>query len=160
MRNVFQFTVNGQPRTVEADEDTPLLAVLRNLLGLRLARFGCGHEQCGACMVLIDGKSVYSCTRPLATVAGTAVTTVEGLGSSDNPHPLQEALIAEQAGQCGYCLSGIMISAKALLDDNPDPSRAEIVKALDAHLCRCGTHLRIIRAVERAAAALREESRA
>ncbi len=158
MQSTFQFTVNGQPRTVEADGDTPLLAVLRNLLDLRSARFGCGHEQCGACMVLIDGKPAYSCTRPLSTVAGTSVTTVEGLGSRDNPHPLQAALIAEQAGQCGYCLSGIMMSAKALLDDNPEPSRAEIAKALDAHLCRCGTHLRIIRAVERAAAALREGS--
>jgi nicotinate dehydrogenase subunit A len=158
MRNVFQFMVNGQPRTIEADEDTPLLAVLRNILGLRSARFGCGHEQCGACMVLIDGKPVYSCTQPVSTIAGMSITTVEGLGSSENPHPLQEAFIAEQAGQCGYCLSGIMMSAKALLDNNPAPSRAEIVAALDPHLCRCGSHLRIIRAVKRAAAALREGS--
>jgi nicotinate dehydrogenase subunit A len=159
MRTTLQFTVNDEPRSVEADADTPLLAVLRNLLGLRSARFGCGHEQCGACMVLIDGKPAYSCTRPISTVIGKKVVTVEGLGTVENPHPLQQALLDEQAGQCGYCLSGIVISAKALLDGNPDPSRAEIVAALDPHLCRCGTHLRIVRAVERAAAAVRQGRR-
>jgi nicotinate dehydrogenase subunit A len=156
MRTTFQLTVNGEPRTVEADGDTPALTVLRNLLGLRSARFGCGHEQCGACMVLIDGKAVYSCTRPVSSLAGTTVVTVEGLGTTEKPHPLQEAFLAEQAGQCGYCLSGILISAKALLDNDPAPSRAKIVEALDPHLCRCGVHIRIIRAVERAAAALRQ----
>jgi nicotinate dehydrogenase subunit A len=106
-------------------------------------------------MVLVDGEPVYSCTRPIATVGGTTVTTLEGLGTAEAPHPLQEAFLAEQAGQCGYCLSGIIVSAKALLDRTPNPSRAEIARALDPHLCRCGAHTRIVRAVERAAAALR-----
>src|SRR5919107_5180208 len=158
MRNVFQFTVNGRPRTVEADEDTPLLAVLRNILGLRSARFGCGHEQCGACMVLIDGKPVYSCTQPVSTLEGTTIVTPEGLGSAEQPHPLQESFLAEQAGQCGYCLSGIMISAAALLERNPNPSRADVAAALEPHLCRCGAHNRIVRAVLRAATALRGEA--
>ncbi len=153
------FTVNGEPRSVAAGEDAPLLAVLRNVLGLRAARFGCGHEQCGACMVLVEGEPVYSCTRPIGTVEGKAVTTLEGIGTAEAPHPLQAAILAEQAGQCGYCLSGIIVSAKALLDKRPDPTRAEIVAALDPHLCRCGAHTRIGRAVERAAAALRGEAR-
>jgi nicotinate dehydrogenase subunit A len=156
MQATFQFTVNGEPRCVEADGDMPALAVLRNLLGLRSARFGCGHEQCGACMVLIDGKPAYSCTRPVSTLEGTTIMTVEGLGTTEKPHPLQEAFLVEQAGQCGYCLSGILISAKALLDTDPHPSRAKIVETIDPHLCRCGAHIRIIRAVERAAAALRQ----
>jgi nicotinate dehydrogenase subunit A len=156
MQTTFQFTVNGEPRSVKADGDTPALAILRNVLGLRSARFGCGHEQCGACMVLIDGKPAYSCTRPVSTLEGTTIVTVEGLGSAEKPHPLQDAFLAEQAGQCGYCLSGIMISAKALLDNDPPPTRARIVEALDPHLCRCGAHIRIIRAVERAVAALRQ----
>ena len=158
MHTTLEFTINGEPRSVEADEDMPLLAVLRNHLSLRSARFGCGHEQCGACMVLIDGEPAYSCTRPVSTVAGKTVVTVEGVGTADKPHPLQQAFLEQQAGQCGYCLSGILISAKTLLDDNPRPSRAEIAAALDPHLCRCGAHLRIIAAVERAAAALREGS--
>ena len=158
MQTTFQFTLNGAPRSVETDEDTPLLAVLRNRLGLRSARFGCGHEQCGACMVLVDGEPAYSCTRPVSTVVGKSILTVEGLGTAEKPHPLQQAFLDEQAGQCGYCLSGIMISAKALLDGNPNPSRADIVGALDPHLCRGGAHLRIIAAVERAAAALRQGS--
>jgi nicotinate dehydrogenase subunit A len=156
MQTTFQFTVNGEPRTIEINEDVPLLAVLRNRLGLRSARFGCGHEQCGACMVLVDGEPTYSCTRPVSTVIGKKIVTVEGLGTAEKPHPLQQAFLDEQAGQCGYCLSGILISAKALLDGNPDPSRIEIVEALDPHLCRCGAHLRIIAAVERAVAALRQ----
>jgi len=156
MNKTFELTINGQPRRVEADEDTPLLAVLRNHLNLKAARFGCGHEQCGACMVLVDGEPVYSCTRPVSAVLGKTVVTLEGLGTAEAPHPLQEAFLAEQAGQCGYCLSGILISAKALLDKNPSPSRRDIAAALDPHLCRCGAHNRIIRAVERAAATLRE----
>jgi nicotinate dehydrogenase subunit A len=154
-RKAIEVSVNGQLRQIEADDETPLLAVLRNVLGLRAARFGCGHEQCGACMVLVDGAPVYSCTRALGTVAGKVVTTLEGIGTAERPHPLQESILAEQAGQCGYCLSGIIVSAKALLDRKPQPSRAEIAAALDPHLCRCGAHTRIIRAVERAAAALR-----
>ncbi|HEX2942385.1 MAG TPA: (2Fe-2S)-binding protein [Rhodopila sp.] len=144
-------TVNGQPAHVEVDETTPLLDVLRNHLGLKGTRYGCGLEQCGTCMVLVDGQPCYACTREIGTVANRAVTTIEGLGTADRLHPLQRAFLDEQAGQCGYCLSGILISAKALLDRNPNPSRAEIVAALDRHLCRCGTHTRIIAAVQRAA---------
>jgi len=148
-------TVNGEARSVGAPETTSLLEVLRNHLGLMGTRYGCGLEQCGCCMVLVDDQTAYACTRELGTVAGRSVTTVEGLGTAAAPHPLQQAFLDEQAGQCGYCLSGILISAKALLDRNPDPSRAEIVAALDKHLCRCGAHQRILRAVERAAATLR-----
>jgi nicotinate dehydrogenase subunit A len=154
MSQSFELLVNGERRRVDADEDTPLLAVLRNEVGLKGTRFGCGHEQCGACMVLIEGEPVYSCTRLVSTVLGKAITTVEGLGSAEAPHPLQEAFLAEQAGQCGYCLSGILISAKALLDRNPKPDRSEIAAALDRNLCRCGAHNRIIRAVDRAAKSL------
>jgi nicotinate dehydrogenase subunit A len=148
------FTVNGASRQVAAPETATLLDVLRNQLGLMGTRYGCGLEQCGVCMVLVDGQPVHACTREVGTVAGKAVTTVEGLGSEAKPHPLQQAFLDEQAGQCGYCLSGILISAKALLDKNPKPSRADIVAALDKHLCRCGSHIRILRAVERAAATL------
>src|SRR5712692_9357103 len=146
--------VNGNAVSVAADPDTPLLDVLRNHLGLVGTRFGCGAEQCGSCMVLVDGKAEKSCGKALSTVAGKAVLTIEGMGTPDKPHPLQQAFLDEQAGQCGYCLSGILMSAKALLDRNPHPSRAEVVAALDKHLCRCGSHQRILRAVERAAAAL------
>jgi nicotinate dehydrogenase subunit A len=144
-------TVNGRDVTVDVDATTPLLDVLRNHLDLKGSRYGCGLEQCGCCMVLIDGAAEYSCARELASVAGRSVTTIEGLGTPDAPHPLQRAFLEEQAGQCGYCLSGIIISAKALLDRNPEPSRADIVAALDKHLCRCGTHTRIIAAVRKAA---------
>ena len=149
------FTVNGERRQVGAAETTSLLDVLRNQLGLFGTRYGCGLEQCGSCMVLLDGEPVYSCTREVGTVAGRSVTTIEGLGAPTKLHPLQQAFLDEQAGQCGYCLSGILMSAKALLDRNKNPSRADIVAALDRHLCRCGAHQRIVRAVERAAAALR-----
>ena len=148
-------TVNGEARSVGAAENTSLHEVLRNHLGLMGTRYGCGLEQCGSCMVLVDDQPAYACTRELGMVAGRKVTTIEGLGSEARPHPLQQAFLDEQAGQCGYCLSGILISAKALLDRKPDPSRAEIVAALDRHLCRCGAHQRILRAVERAAATLR-----
>jgi aerobic-type carbon monoxide dehydrogenase small subunit (CoxS/CutS family) len=146
----IDLTVNGRPAHVEVDATTPLLSVLREHLGLRGSRFGCGLEQCGACMVLIDGEPAFSCTRELASVAGKTVTTVEGLSRNDALHPLQQAFLDEQAGQCGYCLSGILISAAALLARNPRPTRADIVAALDAHLCRCGMHNRVIRAVARA----------
>lgn len=149
-------TVNGNAVSVRADGDTPLLDVLRNHLGLVGTRFGCGQEQCGCCMVLIDGQPEKSCGKALSTVAGKAVTTIEGLGTPERPHPLQEAFLAEQAGQCGYCLSGILISAKALLDANPSPSRREIALALDDNICRCGSHPRIFRAVARAARQMRE----
>jgi nicotinate dehydrogenase subunit A len=149
------FTVNGVSRSVDAAETTTLLDVLRNGLGLMGTRYGCGLEQCGSCTVLVDGQLAYACTREVGTVAHRAVTTVEGLGSAERPHPIQQAFLDEQAGQCGYCLSGIVMSTKALLDRNPNPSRADIVAALDRHLCRCGAHQRILRAVERAAATMR-----
>ena len=143
--------VNGRRVSVDTAASTPLLDVLRNHLDLKGSRYGCGLEQCGTCMVLLDGEPTYSCAREVGSVAGRHVTTIEGLGSAEHPHPLQQAFLEEQAGQCGYCLSGILISAKALLDRNPTPTRGEIVAALDKHLCRCGTHTRIIRAVQKAA---------
>lgn len=149
------FTVNGEPRQVEAPETATLLDVLRNQLGLMGTRYGCGLEQCGCCMVLVDDQLSYACTREVGSVADRQVTTIEGLGTPATPHPLQQAFLDEQAGQCGYCLSGIVMSAKALLDRNPSPSRGDIVAALDKHLCRCGAHQRILRAVERAAASMR-----
>jgi nicotinate dehydrogenase subunit A len=153
----FDFTVNNRAVSVSVDnDDTPLLNVLRNSLSLMGTRFGCGLEQCGCCMVLIDGEPVKSCAKPIWTVADKSVTTIEGLGTPEKPHPLQQAFLEEQAGQCGYCLSGILVSAKALLDHNPSPSRSEIAQALDDNLCRCGSHNRILRAVEKAAKRLRE----
>src|SRR6201997_5529931 len=154
------FVVNGNAVSVSADADTPLLDVLRNQLGLVGTKFGCGQEQCGCCMVLIDGHPEKSCGKALSTVAGKAITTVEGLGTPERPHPLQQAFLDEQAGQCGYCLPGILISAKALLDHNPAPSRAEIAAALDDNICRCGSHNRIRRAIALAAARMREGPRA
>ena len=151
----MEFTLNGKPRRVDAAEATTLLEVLRNHLGLMGTRYGCGLEQCGCCMVLVDGQPAYACTREVGTVADRKVTTIEGLGTPAKPHPLQQAFLDEQAGQCGYCLSGIVMSAKALIDRNPNPTRADIVTALDKHLCRCGAHQRILRAVERAAATMR-----
>jgi nicotinate dehydrogenase subunit A len=153
MSSSFDLTINGRPMRVNAEEQATLLDVLRNDLGLRATRFGCGQEQCGACMVLVDGEPAYACTRLVSTLAGREVVTVEGLAEDGALAPLQQAFIAEQAGQCGFCLSGILVSAKALLDRNPAPSRAEIAAALDNNLCRCGAHNRIIRAVQRAAAA-------
>ncbi len=148
--------VNGSTVSVTADGDTPLLDILRNHLGLTGTKFGCGQEQCGCCMVLVDGRPEKSCGKALSTVAGREIVTIEGLGARDRPHPLQAAFLDEQAGQCGYCLAGILISAKALLDENPSPSRAQIAEALDDNICRCGSHNRILRAVERGAARMRE----
>ncbi len=160
MAKAFAFSVNGKPVSVSpANEDTPLLNVLRNELGLMGTRFGCGLEQCGCCMVLIDGQPEKSCAKPVWSVADKTITTVEGLGSEAKPHPLQQAFLEEQAGQCGYCLSGILVSAKALLDRNPAPSRAQIAEALDGNICRCGSHNRILRAVEKAAAVMRGAAR-
>jgi nicotinate dehydrogenase subunit A len=144
-------SVNGSERRVDADPSTPLIALLRGPLGLTATRFGCGTGGCGACHVLVDGHAVTSCDTPLWAVAGKAVTTVEGLGTPESPHPLQSALIAEQALQCGYCISGILISAAALLRRRPDPTEAEVRAALDRNLCRCGAQNRIVRAVLRAA---------
>ena len=143
--------VNGASHTVDADAETPLLYVLRNDLKLKGARFGCGLGQCGACMVIIDGKAVTSCDMPLSAVAGKAITTIEGIGGGERLHPLQQAFIEEQAAQCGYCVSGIIMTAKALLDATPRANDAEIKAALARNLCRCGTHQRILRAIQRAA---------
>src|SRR5712672_3458769 len=143
--------VNGVRRSVPAEPDTPLLYVLRNDLELNGAKFGCGLAQCGACTVLIDGRAVRSCVTPIGSVAKSDITTIEGLGSVDKPHVLQQAFIAEQAAQCGYCINGMIMSAKELLDRNPQPSEGDVRAALAGNLCRCGTHNRIIRAVLRAA---------
>src|SRR6516225_2253098 len=148
--------VNGKAVSVAADEQTPLLDILRNHLGLTGTKFGCGLEQCGCCIVLVDGSPEKSCGKALSTVAGREIVTIEGLGTPERPHPLQRAFLDEQAGQCGYCLAGILISAKALLDRNPAPSRRQIAEALDDNICRCGSHNRILRAIERAAAQIRE----
>jgi nicotinate dehydrogenase subunit A len=154
MSGGYDLIVNGAPVHVETDGTKPLLSVLREELALRGSRFGCGTEQCGACMVLIDGEPEYSCAREIQSLAGKSVTTVEGLARNGKLHPLQQAFLDEQAGQCGYCLSGILISAAALLARNPQPSRSEIAAALDRHLCRCGMHNRVLRAVARAGAAM------
>jgi nicotinate dehydrogenase subunit A len=143
--------VNGTSHAVAAEPETPLLYILRNDLGLKGARFGCGHGQCGACTVLVDGKPVQSCDLPLSGAAGRSVTTIEGLAPGGKLHPLQQAFIDEQAAQCGYCVTGIIMAAKALLDARPRPSDAEIRAALKGNLCRCGTHQRMLRAVRRAA---------
>jgi nicotinate dehydrogenase subunit A len=149
-----RLVVNGAERVVHAAVDTPLLHVLRNDLGLVGTRFGCGEGQCGACHVLLEGRSVPACDTPLWAAQGKAVVTVEGLARGGVPHPLQQAFVDEQAGQCGYCLSGILVSAAALLAANPRPDEAAVRAALDRHLCRCGSHPRIVRAVLRAADAM------
>jgi nicotinate dehydrogenase subunit A len=142
--------VNGVSSSVPAEPDTPLLYVLRNDLELNGAKFGCGLAQCGACTVLIDGKATRSCVTPIGAVATSEITTIEGLGSIANPHPLQTAFIEEQAAQCGYCTNGMIMAAKELLDRNPQPNEGDVREALATNLCRCGTHNRIIRAVLRA----------
>jgi len=144
-------TVNGRRRAIAAAPETPLLYILRNDLELNAAKFGCGMAQCGACTVLVDGKPVRSCVTPALAVTNTKITTLEGLGSASKPHPLQKAFIEEQAAQCGYCIAGMLMSAKALLDQTPHPTEAEIRRALAGNLCRCGTHNRIVRAIQRAA---------
>lgn len=146
--------VNGQTHSVDADGATPLLYVLRDHLGLNGAKFGCGLGQCGACAVLIDGKAVLSCLLPLSAVQQRSVKTVEGLGSAQQPGALQQAFIDEQAAQCGYCIAGMLVQAQALLDRNPAPTDTEIRRAMATNLCRCGTHMRILRAVRRAAEAM------
>ena len=151
MSEIITLYVNGESREVAAAEDTPLLYALRNDLNLKGTRFGCGAGHCGACRVLIDGHAVASCETQLWAARGKEVTTIEGLGTPDSPHALQRAFIAEQAAQCGYCSSGIIVSAAALLKQNPAPSEAQVREALDRNLCRCGTHNRIVRAVLRAA---------
>ena len=142
--------VNGRARTVDADPETPLLYILRNDLQLNGPKFGCGLAQCGACTVIMDGKAIRSCATPVTAAHKGAITTLEGLGSTKNMHRLQQAFVDEQAVQCGYCINGMIMSAKALLDANPKPTDAQIKEALAGNLCRCGTHVRILRAVKRA----------
>ena len=143
--------VNGTTRMVDVDPATPLLYVLRNDVELNGPRFGCGLAQCGACTVIINGTAVRSCTMPVSTVGNREITTLEGLGSVARPHPLQAAFVAEQAAQCAFCMNGMIMTAKALLDRNPTPTEAQIKDALDPILCRCGSHVRVVRAVQRAA---------
>ena len=145
--------VNGQDHRIEAEPDTPLLYVLREELKLNAAKFGCGLGQCGACTVIVDGKAVLSCVTPVLLLEGRQVTTLEGLGSVEAPSPIQRAFMEEQAAQCGYCIAGMIMAAKALLDRNPQPSDAEVRQGLAENLCRCGTHNRVVRAVLRAAQA-------
>ena len=151
MPDSLSVSVNGRTRQVRSEASTPLLTVLRNELGLTAARFGCGLEQCGACKVLVDGKAVPSCRLTVGEIAGSDVRTLEGLSSGETLHPVQQAFLDEQAAQCGFCTSGMVIAVTALLEQNPDPSDAEIREALTVHVCRCGVHHRILHAVHRAA---------
>ena len=160
MPQTVAFTVNGRAVNVAAlHDDTPLLDVLRNQLPLSGTRFGCGLEQCGCCIVLIDGKPVKSCGRAIASVAGRSVTTVEGLGTPEKPHPLQQAFIDEFAFQCGYCTPGMIMSAKALLDENPKPARDEIIHHMDGNICRCTGYVPIVAAIQRAAEVMAKETK-
>jgi nicotinate dehydrogenase subunit A len=146
----MKLDVNGTTRDVDADPSTPLLYVLRNDLKMNGAKFGCGLGQCGACTVMIDGKAVFSCLTPIMLLEGRKIKTVEGLGTTENPGPMQKAFIQEQAAQCGYCIPGMMMRAQALLEQKPDASDSDIRVALEPNLCRCGTHMRIIKAVKNA----------
>src|SRR5689334_14911282 len=141
--------VNGRAHTVDVDPATPLLFVLSDDLALKGPKFGCGLGQCGACTVIVRGRAVRSCVTPVGTVAGADVTTLEGLGTPDKPHPLQQAFIDEQAAQCGFCLNGVILTAKAFLDQNPKPGDAELTRSLSTVLCRCFTHTRMLRAIQR-----------
>jgi nicotinate dehydrogenase subunit A len=149
MPQTFRLTVNGEMREVSVEAETPLLYILRNDLELNGAKFGCGLAQCGACTVVMNGTAIRSCRTPVSAV-NAPITTLEGLGTDEKPHPLQKAFIAEQAMQCGYCINGMIMSAKALLDRNPRASEADIRQALQGNLCRCGSHNRIVRAIMRA----------
>jgi len=160
MAETCKLRVNGRDYEVQADPNTPLLYILRNDLKLKGTRFGCGDGQCGACNVLFDKRAVQSCDTPLWSVPGHDITTIEGIGTESQLHPVQQAFIDEQAIQCGYCINGIIISAVALLEREKEPSDEQIAAALDRNLCRCGTHVRILRAIRSAARTLREASKA
>jgi nicotinate dehydrogenase subunit A len=151
MPRKITLNVNGEDHVVEVEPDSMLLYALRDDLRLRGPKFGCGLAQCGACTVLMDGNAIRSCMTPVSAVGAAKIVTLEGLGTASNPHPLQRAFIAEQAAQCGYCINGMIMTAKAFLDQHPHPSRDDIKQALNDNLCRCGTHMRIVRAIERAA---------
>jgi nicotinate dehydrogenase subunit A len=142
-------TVNGKPHTVDVDPATPLLYVLSDDLALRGPKFGCGLGQCGACTVIVKGRAIRSCVTPVSSVGGAEITTLEGLGTPERPHPIQKAFIDEQAAQCGFCLSGVILTAKALLDQNPKASEAEIQQGMSTVLCRCFTNVRMLRAIKR-----------
>ena len=159
-KRTFKLSINGVPHEVQAEEDTPLIYVLRNDLELKGTRFGCGVNQCGACHVLIDGHSVPACDTPVWAAEGKKIVTVEGLSAEGRLHPLQQAFIEAQAAQCGYCISGILVTAAAFLENNPRPSDAQVREALDKHLCRCGSHNRIVRAVLRAADMIKDKATA
>jgi len=147
--STLSLKVNGRSHTLEADPATPLLYVLSDDLGLRGPKFGCGLAQCGSCTVLVEGRAIRSCVTPVGSVAGAEVTTLEGLGTPDGPHPIQRAFVEEQAAQCGFCLNGVILTAKALLDQDPDATDEQIRQALSAVLCRCFAHVRILRAIKR-----------
>lgn len=157
MNHLQSFRVNGEIQQIDAEPNTPLLYVLRNDLKLKATKFGCGIGQCGACSVLIDGRKALSCETPIWACEGKSITTLEGLGTPTNLSALQNAFVEEQAAQCGYCVPGVLMSAQALITDNPKPTHAQICAALDANLCRCGTHARFVRAVLRATGQLNEE---
>ena len=148
---MIELTVNGSRHAIDADGDTPLLYVLRDHLALNGAKFGCGLGQCGACTVIVDGKAIFSCVTPISVLAGRKIRTIEGLGTIEQPSPLQRAFVDEQAAQCGYCIAGMIMRAQALLDANPSPTDAEIRAQMEPNLCRCGTHMRILRAIRRVA---------
>ena len=148
---MIELMINDQRHGIDADPDTPLLYVLRDHLQMNGAKFGCGLGQCGACTVILDGKAVFSCVTPISVLAGRPIRTIEGLGSPDNPNPLQRAFLDEQAAQCGYCIAGMIMRAQALLDANPSPSDVDIRRGMAPNLCRCGTHMRILRAIRRVA---------
>lgn len=152
----FHLTVNGQTSSVTVNPDTPLLYILRNDLGLKGTRFGCGTGSCGSCTVMLGGHAVQSCDTPMWAVQNRDITTIEGLGTPEHPHPVQQAFLDEQAAQCGYCINGMMISITALLKRTAVPTDAELLAALDRHLCRCGTHMRILQAARRAVSLMTE----
>lgn len=157
---MMKLNVNGAAREVEADPSTPLLYVLRNDLKLNAAKFGCGMGQCGACTVMVDGEAIFSCLTPIMLLEGRQIKTVEGLGTIDNPGPMQQAFIEEQSAQCGYCIAGMMMRAQALLESNPDATDADIRTALEPNLCRCGTHMRILKSVQHARELMKSASAA
>lgn len=152
---MITFKVNGQSKDVDVDPATPLLYVLRDELGLHGPKFGCGLGQCGACTVIVDKEPIFSCITPVSVITGRSVRTVEGLGTVENPGPMQRAFIEEQAAQCGYCIAGMMMRAQALLEQNRSPTPTEVREYMSANLCRCGTHMRILRAIDRASALMR-----
>jgi nicotinate dehydrogenase subunit A len=156
---MISLTVNGSSHQIDDDPGTPLLYVLRNTLQLNAAKFGCGMAQCGACTVLMDDQPIYSCLTPIAGLQGRRITTLEGLGTAANPSPLQQAFMTEQAAQCGYCIAGMIMRAEALLLRNPAPSEAQIREQMEPNLCRCGTHMRILRAVQRASQQMQKAKR-